>query len=239
MTPFKSTPRIPLPKLGALLRSHFFAGVLVLAPLGVIVWLMIGAFGMLWQLPGLLPVEWRPEAWIDHPQLALVVNGLLTLALAAVAVILVSLLGWISTQYLGQKLFEALAGLIQRIPVIRSVYSALDQLLRTLTTGSGQQFSRVVYVEYPRKGCWALAFVTGPARGPQAPAHHLNVYVPTTPNPTSGFHLIVPENEVRESGMKVEEAFRTLLSLGIAQPSAQAAQAGEGAVPAVSPRGGE
>ena len=230
MSPMRNLPRIPLPKLGALLRSHFFAGVLVLAPLGVIAWLMVSTFGILWQLPGLLPVEWRPESWTAHEQLAQLLNGVLTLVLAGVAVILVSILGWVSTQYLGRKLFEALGALIQHIPVIRSIYSALDQLLRTLTTGSGQQFSRVVYVEYPRKNCWALAFVTGPARGPQAPEAHLNVYVPTTPNPTSGFHLIVPETEVRESGMKVEEAFRTLLSLGIAQP------AGPGSVQAPAPQ---
>ncbi len=80
----------------------------------------------------------------------------------------------------------------------------------------------MVYIEYPRKGCWALAFVTGKAGGPNAPANHLNVYVPTTPNPTSGFHLIVPEAEVRESQMKVEDAFKTILSLGIAQPGSPA-----------------
>jgi uncharacterized membrane protein len=102
--------------------------------------------------------------------------------------------------------------------VIRGVYSALDQLLRTLANGGGQQFNRVVYIEYPRKGLLAIAFVTGPARGPAVPPGHLNVYVPTTPNPTSGFHLIVPENEVRESLLKVEDAFKTILSLGLAQP---------------------
>lgn len=198
-----------IPKLGALLRSHFFTGLLVAAPIGVIVWIAMAAGRALWNLNELLPDHWQQE----NP----VFNAAVSLALALGACVLISFLGWISTQYLGQKILETVAALIERIPVLRSVYSALDQLLKTVGTGKGQQFSRVVYVEYPRKGCWALAFVTGPARGPNAPGQHLNVYVPTTPNPTSGFHLIVPENEVRESGMKVEEAFRTILSLGIAQ----------------------
>ncbi len=129
----------------------------------------------------------------------------------------ISALGWASKQFIGRKILDLLADLIQRIPVLRGVYSSLDQLLKTLVSGNGQQFSRVVYVEYPRKGVWVIAFVTGPAKGPAIPPAHLNIYVPTTPNPTSGFHLIVPETDVRETQMKVEEAFKTLLSLGIAQ----------------------
>jgi len=207
-----------LPNLPSLIRSYFFSGVLVVIPLGVIAWISVSALETLWMLPGILPESWRPEYWIQDPSTAEVVNAGIVLLLALLLVLLVSLLGWISTQYLGKKVLDSLGHLIQRIPVLRSIYSALDQLLRTFTSGSGQQFNRVVYIEYPRKGVWALAFVTGSAKGPAAPAHHLNVYVPTTPNPTSGFHLIVPEAEVRESGMSVEEAFRTILSLGIAQP---------------------
>ena len=91
-----------------------------------------------------------------------------------------------------------------------------------MAAGDKKQFSRVVYVEYPRKGSWALAFVTGSARNPTGiSGDFLNVYVPTTPNPTSGFHLVVSESEVRDSHLSVEEAFSTILSLGIAQPDAK------------------
>jgi uncharacterized membrane protein len=159
----------------------------------------------------LLPESLRPE----NSAMSLVI----TIGMALMLAILVSLLGWISKQYIGKKTLLGIEYLIQRIPVIRSIYSALDQLLKTLAAGGGQQFSRVVYLEYPRKGIWALAFVTGPAHGPNVPPRHLNVYVPTTPNPTSGFHLIVPEDDVRDSHMKVEDAFKTILSLGIAQSS--------------------
>jgi uncharacterized membrane protein len=211
-----------LPDLPSLIRSYFFSGVLVVIPLGVIAWISVSALETLWMLPGILPESWRPEYWINDPRVAELVNAGIVLLLALLLVLLVSLLGWISTQYLGKKFLDSLGHLIQRIPVLRSIYSALDQLLRTFTSGSGQQFNRVVYIEYPRKGVWALAFVTGPAKGPAVPEHHLNVYVPTTPNPTSGFHLLVSEADVRESGMSVEEAFRTILSLGIAQPESQA-----------------
>jgi uncharacterized membrane protein len=207
-----------LPDFGSLLRAHFFAGLLVVIPLGVIVWITVAVVRFLWRFQILLPPEWRPDNFIADPNLALVVNGVFTVGFALLIAFTLSVLGWISKQFLGRKILQILSEIILYIPVLRSVYSALDQLLRAVASGEGQQFSRVVYVEYPRKGSWAIAFVTGKATGPAAPAGHLNIYVPTTPNPTSGFHLIVPEAEVRESGMKVEEAFKTILSLGIAQP---------------------
>jgi len=212
------------------LRTHFFAGLLVVIPLSVIAWILFASLRALWGVHRLLPVSWQPESFLGDQALATFLNLMITLGLALLAAVGVSLLGWTSKQYLGKKALEVIGYLIQRIPVIRSIYSALDQLLRTLAAGGGQQFSRVVYIEYPRKGVWALAFVTGPAQGRAVPSRHLNVYIPTTPNPTSGFHLIVPEEEVRESHMKVEEAFKTILSLGIAQ-SGQPGQSGETDLP--------
>jgi uncharacterized membrane protein len=207
----------PLPRISALLRSYFFSGILIVIPIAAIVWIGAAFIDAMWQLQFLLPEAWRPESWISDPSLVAVVDFTIVVGLAGLLALGISILGWISTQYLGKRLLSALSDLIQRIPVLRSVYNALDQLLRTMASGDGKQFSRVVYLEYPRKGVWTLAFVTGPARGPALPPGHLNVYVPTTPNPTSGFHLIVSESEVRDSGLKVEDAFKTILSLGIAQ----------------------
>lgn len=204
-----------------LIKRHFLAGVLVLIPFGVITWILAAVVRTVWQLHLFLPSALRPEAVFTDPISARLFNLGLTLGILVVLVIGISGLGWGSKQYLGRKALELLGDLIQHIPVIRSVYSALDQLLKTLATGSGRQFSRVVYVEYPRKGIWTLAFVTGPAREPGIPPQHLNIYVPTTPNPTSGFHLIVPESDVRDSHLKVEDAFKTILSLGIAQGEAR------------------
>jgi len=207
-----------LPRLGALLRSHFLSGLLVVTPFGAIVWIAFVAMKAFWGLREVIPDAWRPEAWLPNQTLAWLVDLGITVGFLLVAALGISFMGWISKQLLGQKLLDYVAEhIIRRIPVLRSVYNALEQLLQTLAQGGGAQFHRVVYLEYPRKGVWALAFVTGPAREPNIPDGHLNVYVPTTPNPTSGFHLIVPEAELRQCDMGVEEAFRTILSLGIAQ----------------------
>lgn len=209
-----------IPNFGALLKSNFFAGILVVIPFGVIVWILTAVLGVLWHLPKLLPESWQPQAYVSDPGMITLLDLSLTLGAALFLALGVSFVGWVSKQYLGRKVLEFMGELIQRIPVIRTVYSALDQLLKTMASGGGQQFSRVVYVEYPRRDCWTLAFVTGSSRTAVLPGANLNLYVPTTPNPTSGFYLIVPESEIRESQLSVEEAFRTILSLGIAQGSA-------------------
>lgn len=207
-----------LPRIGALLRSHFLSGLLVVTPFGVVVWLAFAALQALWGLREWVPQAWRPETLLPDPTAAFLVDLAITAGVVAVLALATSLVGWVSKQLLGQKMLDYVAEhVIQRIPVLRSVYGALEQLLHTLAQGGGQQFSRVVYVEYPRKGVWALAFVTGPVRAAGLPDGYLNVYVPTTPNPTSGFHLLVAEQEVKPAEMSVEEAFKTILSLGIAQ----------------------
>jgi uncharacterized membrane protein len=190
---------------------------LVLIPFGVIGWILLSLFEAIWRLHGLLPRGLMPPDIGEDQALFTLINIAFTFGVLVTAAFGISILGWASKHFFGRKIIEFFGDIINHIPVIRSVYSALDQLLRTIAADGGQQFSRVVYVEYPRRGMWTLAFVTGPTRAFSATERHLNVYVPTTPNPTSGFYLIVPESEVRESHMKVEEAFKNILSLGIAQ----------------------
>ncbi|OFZ82932.1 MAG: hypothetical protein A2583_16795 [Bdellovibrionales bacterium RIFOXYD1_FULL_53_11] len=192
-----------------LMQKHFLTGVFVIIPIGVIVWLAGIVIGIIWDMQYMLPDIWQPQRF--SARLVFAAGCTTVLAIG------ISLLGWASKQIIGKKILILLGELIQHIPVLRSIYSALDQLLKTMTDKESGQFSRVVYIEYPRKGLWVIAFVTGPARGAAVPPGHINIYVPTTPNPTSGFHLIVPESEVKDSHMTVEEAFKTLLSLGIAQ----------------------
>jgi uncharacterized membrane protein len=177
----------------------------------------VGMLRVLWGFQEFLPEEWRPERLVQDPGLAVLFNAVFTVGVAFLVALGISFLGWVSKLYLGQKFLEGLAEVIQRIPVIRTVYSALDQLLRTIAAGGGQQFNRVVYVEYPRRDSWTIAFVTGTTRMPGQTETYLNLYVPTTPNPTSGFYLIIAERDVREAKMSVEEAFKRILSLGIAQ----------------------
>lgn len=202
-----------------LIRKHFFTGLLVIAPLLVVTWILLKILGLLWGIQAILPEAWRPENFLSDPAFAFLLNSLFTLGAAFLVLFGFSILGWASKQYLGQKVLEFLSEFIQRIPVLRSIYSALEQLMNAMGPGKGgQQFKRVVYIEWPRKGIWALAFVTSQAKGTNLPPGFLNVFLPATPNPTSGFHLIIAEADVREAEMTVEEAFKTILSLGIAQP---------------------
>lgn len=224
-------PIRPLPHPVRLLKSYFLAGMLVLIPFGVIGWILFTLFEAIWRLHGLLPRDWMPPDVAQDQAFFMLTNVAFTLGVLMAAAFAISTLGWASKHFFGRKIIEFFGDIINHIPVIRSVYSALDQLLKTIAADGGQQFSRVVYIEYPRRGMWTLAFVTGPARAFSASERHLNVYVPTTPNPTSGFFLIVPESEVRESHMTVEEAFKNILSLGIAQsepvPASVSADSGE------------
>ncbi|NDD90927.1 DUF502 domain-containing protein [bacterium] len=211
--------RTRLPKIRTLFRAHFVSGLLILIPIAVIVWMLSRFALFLWSLQELLPEVVRQGLLSEEHAWAVIVKVALTLTLALGLAFLISLLGWVSQQYLGRKLLELVSDIIQRIPVVRSVYSALDQMLRAFGSEGGQQFNRVVYLEYPRPGIWTLGFVTGNAKVSSLPEGCLNVFVPTTPNPTGGFYLIVPENQVRDARMGVEDAFRTILSLGVAQPS--------------------
>lgn len=202
----------------SLFRRHFLTGVFVLIPFAAVAWILGNIFAALWTLHLLIPEDWKPVYHFD-PFTAQLINFGITIGLTVLFAFLVSALGWFSKNILGARILRFFSNLVQRIPVVRAIYSSLNQLLKTMASGDKQQFSRVVYIEYPRRGSWVLAFVTGAARSPVEGSleKFLNLYVPTTPNPTSGFHLIVAESEVRDSKLSVEEAFKTILSLGIAQ----------------------
>jgi len=220
----KPTFRFPrIPRIQTLLKAHFISGLLILIPLAVIVWMISGFARFLWSLQQILPEGVRDAFLSPHHPWALLFQFAFTFGIALSLAFLISLLGWVSQLYLGQKLLELIADVIQRIPVVRSVYSALDQMIKAFGSGGGQQFSRVVYLEYPRAGVWTLGFVTGSLKSDALPAGYLNVFVPTTPNPTGGFYLLVHESEVKDARMGVEDAFRTILSLGVAGPQPSAA----------------
>jgi len=205
----------------SLFRRHFLTGVFVLIPFVVVAWILAKLLAALWTLHLLIPDEWKPLHHFE-PMTAQLLNMAITIGLALIFAFSVSSLGWFSKKILGARVLAFLSYLVHRIPVVRAVFSSLNQLLKTMASGDKQQFSRVVYLEYPRKGVWAIGFVTSTARSPlaeKAGEKFLNIYVPTTPNPTSGFHLIVPESEVRDTQLSVEDAFKTILSLGIASGS--------------------
>lgn len=199
------------------MRSNFLTGVFVLLPLVVSGYLLLIVVDKLWRIKDLIPEQWLPVVF-QHSALGFLFNVVFTAFSTLVIAFMVSAIGWSSKLYLGQKVIRFFSEVLHHIPVLRSVHGALEQLLSTISKGEGNQFSRVVLVEFPKAGMYSLAFVTGVSKLDRDLSSHINVFIPMTPNPTSGFYLIVPESSVKETHMTVEEAFRTLLSLGIAQP---------------------
>lgn len=193
------------------LRAYFFAGVLVTAPLFITVylgWLIITFIDG--QVAGIVPVTF-------HPYLPFGVPGVGVLLVAAAMVFI----GWFAAGFLGRVLVQAQDRLLTRTPVVRNVYSALKQILETVMAHKSSAFREVVLLEYPRRGVWAIGFITGATEGE---VQHLtedqvvNIFVPTTPNPTSGFLLFVPRNDLVVLDMTVEEGIKMVVSGGIVTP---------------------
>ncbi len=199
-----------------IIRDHFLSGLLVLAPIFIV------AFVFQWILGGIM--NWMEEGpfriFFHDPasEIAGAFRFVLMLGILLTGVLLISGVGLFSRLYFGRRLFQWLKEGIEKIPFFGAIYSSLNQLFAAVSPEGGKQFNRVVYVEYPRKDVWAVAFVTGQATLKGIPPGSLSVFIPTVPNPTSGFHLMVKESEVIDSGLRVEDAFKLILSLGVAVP---------------------
>jgi uncharacterized membrane protein len=199
----------------SIIKDYFLAGLLILAPVLIVAIVFQFIFGGLLRWIEQVPF---PMIFSDQSSdLAGLLKFLIMIGILLLGIILISALGFLSRLYFGRKILDWVKEAIEKIPFFGSVYSSLDQLLKAFSNG-GEQFHRVVYIEYPRKEVWAVAFVTGPATLKGLPPGYLSVYIPTVPNPTSGFHLMVKESEVIDSGLKVDEAFKLILSLGVALP---------------------
>lgn len=214
------------------LRRYFVAGLLAFAPLGITVWAIAWIIQRLDNL--LLP-------WV----LKLVIPGLeepprLPLVGALFTLLVIILFGVVVRHLFGGELVRASERLLQRVPVARSIYGAVKQLVEAiLQADDRQRFNRVVLVEYPRRGLYALAFTTGPTEGPLAraiPRRMVNCFVPTTPNPTSGFYLLAPEDELIPLAIGVEEAFKVIMSAGLVAPADPRPEPSEETEPSPAPR---
>lgn len=194
------------------LRGYFIAGVLAVVPLSITVY----AIGILLKngdrIFDLLPQRFNPKHLIPFP-----IPGL-GVVLVLLAVLLI---GVLVKNYVGGRIVEFGERIVYQIPLVRPIYGAIKQLLTAIFSQSDDSFKRVVLVEYPRKGIYALAFVTGVSTGEvqrMTEERMINVFLPTTPNPTSGFYLLVPEKETIVLSMGVEEAFKLLISGGLVTP---------------------
>lgn len=197
------------------LRAYFVAGLLIWVPLAITIWVLDLIIGTMDQSLSLLPVEWHPRTLLGRqvPGLGVILTLL---------VILVT--GVLARNFVGARLVRAWEGLLRRIPVVSSIYSSVKQVSDTLLSGSGQAFRKVLLVQYPRQGVWTIAFQAGtPAGeiGERVRADMVSVYVPTTPNPTSGFFLMMPRDQVIELSMGVDEALKYVVSMGVIAPPAR------------------
>ena len=193
----------------ARIRNYFIAGVVVLIPIGITVYLTIFLVSISSKI---LPKEINPNNYLpyDIPGVEIVT-----------AVVLITLIGWLSLSFLGKKLLNLFNNILKRIPILRTIYSAIVQMTETFTkTDKGKK--NVVLVEYPRKGSWAVGFATKENSGEitrKTNKKLINVFIPTTPNPTSGFLLMFPEDEVIYLDLTFEEASKFIVSAGTSNPS--------------------
>lgn len=193
-------------------RRYLIAGLLVWVPLivtGLIIKFLVDLLDFTILL---LPPSWRPEAILGF---SVPGTGVM------VAIVIVFLTGIVAANIVGRKLFDLGEAIVDRIPLVRSIYSAVKQVMHSLFSNGGQSFRRVVMVQYPRKGLWTLGFQTGVGVGEvQHRTDHevVTVFVPTTPNPTSGFVILVPRTDAIELDMSVEDGLKFVMSLGVVAP---------------------
>lgn len=189
------------------LRNNFIAGAIVLIPIGITVYLTLFIIKI---LSAVLPKQLDPNNYLPFN-----VPGLEIL----ITIILITAIGSISVSFLGKKALELFNNLLKKIPVLRTVYSAVTQLTESFTQSKGNAKS-VVLVEFPRKGIWAIGFATNKSREDISKITNedlVNVFVPTTPNPTSGFLIIVPKKDLFYIEMTFEQASRFIVSAGTSQ----------------------
>ena len=199
--------------IGARLRGYLLAGILVTAPISLTIYLTYIFLTFVDdKVAGFLPVE-----VYDALYGGTTVPGVgLLIALAFFV-----LIGWFATNFLGRIIIRVSEYIVDRMPVVRTLYSAIKQIFETIMASKSNAFREVVMLEYPRKGVWSLGFVTGVSEGEVqqlTEAETINVFVPTTPNPTSGFLLFVPKTELYYLDMSVEEGIKMVVSAGIITP---------------------
>lgn len=194
------------------MKKYFITGLLVLVPLFITLWVLSSLIGMMDQSLFLLPESWRPKA-----QLGLEIPGIGAL----LTLLIIFVTGLIATNFFGMQLILLWEALLARVPVVKSIYASVKQVSDTLFSESGNAFRQAVLVEFPRKGAWTIAFVTGTPGGDVANHLHgdyVSVYVPTTPNPTGGYFLMLPRTEVIVLEMSVDEALKYIISMGVVAP---------------------
>ncbi len=212
------------PSLIAYLRGRFLAGIVIAAPITITIYLVWGFISWIDQIikPN-IPKAWNPETYI--PDKITILGNEMALGLPGlglvVAVILLTLLGAVGANLIGRALITAGDRFLSNVPVVKNIYSLFKQLFETIASTQEPSFRDMVLVEYPKKGTWCIGFVTAPIKGEvlaKLGKGMTGVFVPTTPNPTSGFYMFAPKAELIDLDMTVEEGAKMIVSVGMVVP---------------------
>ena len=197
------------------LRRYLVTGLVLWVPLGITIWVLALIVATLDQTLLLIPQRYRPEAVLGFtiPGLGVVLTFVILLVT-----------GVLTRNFVGQRLVKGWDGILRRIPFVKSIYSGVKQVSDTLFSDTGQAFRKALLIEFPGPGSYTIAFMTGTPSGEiveRLPGDLVSVYVPTTPNPTSGYFLLLPKQKTQELDMSVDEALKYIVSMGVVGPGNQ------------------
>ncbi len=203
------------------MKRYFITGLLIWVPLGMTAWVLKFLIDTMDQSLLLLPDSLQPERL-----LGMNIPGIGTI----LTLLVVFITGLLTANIIGQKLVSFWEGVLWRIPVVKSIYWGIKQVSDTLFSSQGVAFRKALLVQYPREGSWTIAFMTGQPGGDvinHLKGEYISVYVPTTPNPTSGFFLMMPKSDVIELDMNVDTALKYIISMGVVSPNNENSNPGQ------------
>ena len=194
------------------LKNYFFTGLLVILPIFITAYVILFLIRIMDAILKFIPVKYLPDTYLPFhiPGLGLIF-----------VVILVFAVGLLTRNIVGRKIVHLGENIVERIPLVRILYAGVKQLLETIFLQKTDAFKRVALVEYPRRGTYVIGFITGESKGEvqdKTDKNMINLFIPTTPNPTSGFYMLVPDDELVVLNMSVEDAFKLIISGGIVSP---------------------
>ncbi|MDG1096016.1 MAG: DUF502 domain-containing protein [Methylophilaceae bacterium] len=194
------------------MKKYFITGLLVLVPVVITFWVLSSLIQTMDQSLLLLPEQWRPQQLFGFSMVGL--GAILT-------VVTIFVTGVIATNIFGQQLILLWEAMLSRVPVVKSIYASVKQVSDTIFSDSGNAFRKALLIEFPRKGSWTIAFLTGEPGGDVSnhlQGDYVSVFVPTTPNPTGGYFLMIEKKEVMELDMSVDQALKYIISMGTVVP---------------------
>lgn len=195
-----------------MIKKYFITGLLVLVPMVITLWVLISIINLLDQSLAVLPAAWQPKNLFGFH-----IPGLGT----SLTLLIILVTGLVATNIFGQQLISWWEKLLNRVPVVKAIYFSVKQVSDTLFSDSGNAFRKALLVRFPHHDAWTIAFMTGIPGGDvrsHLSADYISVYVPTTPNPTSGYFIMLPKSDVIELDMSVDEALKYIISMGTVAP---------------------